>query len=151
MLDLGKRLVFAGSRLDIPQLLALATVAVLPSHSEALSNALLESMASGAPVVATNVGGNPQVVEDGINGCLVPAQSPVPLAHAVCRLLEWPEEAARLGAAGQRLVHERFSVGRMVRDTAHLYTNLLSRAQRGTPFRRGANHGTPIATHPPAP
>jgi glycosyltransferase involved in cell wall biosynthesis len=135
---LGARLVFSGQRLDVPQLLAQMTVAVLPSLSEALSNALLESMAAGAPVVATDVGGNPEVVEDGVTGLLVPASAPELLAQAIGRLLESPAEAARLGAAGRAHVHDRFSVDRMVAATEQLYLGLLQKGSRSERYSQGA-------------
>jgi glycosyltransferase involved in cell wall biosynthesis len=134
---LGQRLVFTGFRLDVPDILAHAQVAVIPSLSEATSNALLESMASGAPVIATDVGGNPDVVEDGINGVLVPPDHPDALARAILRLLEWPGEAARLGEEGRRFVNQHFSVEQMVRKTEQLYLSLLGRASRGQPLPIG--------------
>jgi len=143
---LGDRLVFTGFRLDIPQLLAQASVAVIPSLSEATSNALLESMASGASVVATNVGGNPDVVEDGLSGLLVPPANPDALARSIHRLLEWPEEAARLGEAGRELVHRRFSMEQMVRSTEQLYLDLLEQSQRGQPVPIGGQREP--ALHP---
>ena len=149
-LGLGKRLVFAGFRLDVPQILAQVSVAVLPSLTEALSNSLLESMAAGAPVVATEVGGNPEVVEDGVTGLLVPPQDPEALARAVCRLLEWPQEAERLGRAGRRLIHERFSVAQMVHATEQLYLGLLAQAPRGKRVQRRLKSDDAIPTQPAA-
>jgi glycosyltransferase involved in cell wall biosynthesis len=70
-------------------------VAVLSSRSEGLSNSVLEYMAAGRPVVATAVGGNPRLIEDGVTGLLVPPEDPAALAHAVARLLREPELAAR--------------------------------------------------------
>jgi glycosyltransferase involved in cell wall biosynthesis len=130
-LGLGRRVVFTGFRHDVFRILSQASVSVLPSHSEALSNALLESMAAGAPVVATSVGGNPEAVEDGISGLLVPPRNPALLAQAICRLLEKPELAARLGQAARRRVEEHFSIDRMVRQTERLYRSLLERSARG--------------------
>ena len=130
-LGLGRRVVFTGFRLDVFRILSQASVSVLPSHSEALSNALLESMAAGAPVVATSVGGNPEAVEEGISGLLVPPRNPPMLAQAICRLLEQPEQAARLGQAARRRVEEHFSIDRMVRQTERLYRSLLERSLRG--------------------
>jgi glycosyltransferase involved in cell wall biosynthesis len=71
-LGLADKVVFTGFRTDVPRLLADANLSVLPSLSEGLSNALLESMAAGTPVIAARVGGNPEVVEDGVPGLLVP-------------------------------------------------------------------------------
>jgi glycosyltransferase involved in cell wall biosynthesis len=128
LLGLGDRVVFAGLRLDVPDLLASVAVSVLPSLSEGLSNVLLESMAAGLPVVATRVGGNAEVVEDERTGLLVPPRDPTALAQAICRLLESQDLAASFGRAGRRRVAEHFSVARLVADTEQLYESLLGKA-----------------------
>jgi L-malate glycosyltransferase len=133
---LKNRLLFTGYRADVPALLAATTVSVLPSHSEGLSNTLLESMAAGAAVVATRVGGTPEVVEDGVNGLLVPAQDSNTLAGAIARLLADPQLAARLGAAARQSVRERFSLERMVHTTEQLYLDLLVRRAAEPGWRR---------------
>jgi L-malate glycosyltransferase len=124
-LGLGRRVVFTGFRCDVPELLSEAEVSVLPSLSEGLSNALLESMAAGVPVVATRVGGNSEVVEHGSTGLLVPARDPAELAGATGRLLENKNLATSFGQAGMRRVKELFSMERSVRQTEHLYERLL--------------------------
>jgi glycosyltransferase involved in cell wall biosynthesis len=93
--------------------------------SEGLSNALLESMAAGVPVVATRVGGNSEVVEDGLTGLLVPARDSAERAGATGRLLENKILATSFGQAGMRRVTELFSMDRSVRQTEHLYERLL--------------------------
>ena len=125
-----RHVIFTGLRRDVPALMAQATVSVLSSLSEGLSNVLLESMAMGAPVVATRVGGVPEVIEDGVTGLLVPPGHPVALAAAIRRLLEAPDLSARLGAAGQQLVTSRFSLERMISATEQQYTTLLERSRR---------------------
>jgi glycosyltransferase involved in cell wall biosynthesis len=122
---LGRRVVFTGFRCDVPELLSEAEVSVLPSLSEGLSNALLESMAAGVPVVATRVGGNSEVVQDGLTGLLVPARDSAELAGATGRLLENKNLAATFGQAGLRRVQELFSMERSVHQTEHLYERLL--------------------------
>jgi glycosyltransferase involved in cell wall biosynthesis len=129
-LGLSDRIVFAGLRTDIPELLACATVSVMPSLDEALSNVLLESMAAGAPVVATRVGGTPEAIEDGVNGLLVPPGDPLDLAYAICRVLADPLLAGRLGRAARRSAAERFSRAQMVRATEQLYESLLEGRER---------------------
>jgi glycosyltransferase involved in cell wall biosynthesis len=119
--------VFTGLRGDVPELLDEVTVSVLPSLSEGLSNAILESMAAGVPVVATAVGGNAEAVMDGVTGLLVPPGDPAALAGAICTLLEDDELATRLGRAGRERVEERFSEKRMVRDTEQFYLSLLAK------------------------
>ena len=124
-LGLADRLLFTGFRMDVPQLLSECAVSVLPSLSEGLSNTLLESMAAGVPVVATNVGGNPEVVQEGRTGFLVSTQNPEALADRICRVLEDRALATRMGDAGRCRVSEHFSMERMLRDTERLYQDLL--------------------------
>jgi len=124
-LGLDGRVVFTGMRLDVPEILSALSVSVLPSLSEGLSNTLLESMAAGVPVVATRVGGNPEVVEEGVTGLLVPPRDPAALAKAICQLLENPELASRFGQAGRQRVAKLFSLEKMVRETEQLYLALL--------------------------
>jgi glycosyltransferase involved in cell wall biosynthesis len=124
-LGLGQRIVFTGFRGDVPDLLSEAAISVLPSLSEGTSNTLLESMAAGIPVVATRVGGNPEVVEDGVSGLLVPPRDSAALAAAMARLLEDPDLALRLGRAGMRRVSELFSIDGSVHQTEHLYQRLV--------------------------
>ncbi|MGH8246465.1 MAG: glycosyltransferase [Gammaproteobacteria bacterium] len=131
-LGLGDRLVFTGFRMDVPEVLSEVTVSVLPSLSEGLSNALLESMAAGVPVVATRVGGNPEAMGEGATGMLVPPRDALSLADAICRLLENPEMAAGFGRAGRRRVEERFSLDQMVRATERLYLRLLGNGRYGS-------------------
>ena len=129
-LGIGDRVIFTGLRSDVPTLLAGVDVAVMPSLNEALSNALLESMAAGAAVVATRVGGTPEAMIDGENGLLVPPDDVPALAGAVSRLLDAPELAARLGRAARQSIADRFSIERMVDTTESLYSDLLTRAAR---------------------
>jgi glycosyltransferase involved in cell wall biosynthesis len=108
-LRLGEHVRFLGFRGDVPALLSLLDAFVLPSLSEGLSMALLEGMAAGKPVVATRVGGNPEVVVDGDTGFLIDAESPGSIADRVVRLLKDKKQAARMGERGRRRVHEGFS------------------------------------------
>ena len=85
-LGLTERLIFLGYRDDVPDLLQAADLFVLPSHSEGTPLSILEAMAARCAVVATNVGGIPEIVEDGQTGCLVPARRPAELARAIARL-----------------------------------------------------------------
>lgn len=146
-LGLGQRVIFTGFRLDVPEVLSNAAVSVVPSLSEGLSNTLLESMAAGAPVVATRVGGNPEAVEDGVSGLLVPPGNAGALTRAVSFLLENPETARALGHAGSRRIAERFSLEHMVRETERLYQVLLSRSSRrpGATARPEEAHAEPAA------
>jgi glycosyltransferase involved in cell wall biosynthesis len=127
------RVTFTGRRSDIPDVLAAAAVSVMPSLNEALSNVLLESMAAGAPVVATRVGGTPEALDDGEAGLLVPPGDAAAITAAVSRLLDDRELACRLGRAARSVIAERFSVDRMVRSTEDLYSELLARKQPRRP------------------
>jgi glycosyltransferase involved in cell wall biosynthesis len=102
-----------------------AAISVLPSLSEGTSNTLLESMAAGIPVVATRVGGNPEVIEDGVSGLLVPPRDSTALAAVIGRLLEDEELALGLGQAGIRRVAELFSIEGSIDQTEHLYQRLV--------------------------
>lgn len=124
------RVIFTGLRRDVPSLLAGAAVSVMPSLNEALSNVLLESMAAGAPTVATRVGGTPEAIVDEVTGLLVEPGDVSALANAIERLLLDPALARRLGGAARKAIEDRYSVERMVRATEALYLDLLARKQR---------------------
>jgi L-malate glycosyltransferase len=113
--------IFLGRRADIPELLACCDIFVLPSHAEGLPNSLLEAMATGLPVVATTVGGVPEVIEDGVNGLLVPPRDPASLADAIQRILRDPEFATRLVAVGRERARLQFSFDRVVAELQSVY------------------------------
>jgi glycosyltransferase involved in cell wall biosynthesis len=115
------RVVFTGRRDDIPAVTAAFDVAVLPSHREAQGLSILEAMALSRPVVASDVGGIPEMVEDGVTGVLVPHDQPQALAAAIVRLLRDPELAATIAKAGHDLVHDRFCIELMVRAVEDIY------------------------------
>ena len=102
----------------------------MPSLNEALSNALLEAMAAGAPVVATRVGGTPEALADGETGLLVPPADVPALAAAITQLLQTPVLGARLGRAARQVIEDRFSIARMAMSTQLLYRELLTRQAR---------------------
>lgn len=131
-LALKDRVIFTGFRPDVEQIVTELAVSVLPSLSEGLSNTLLESMAAGLPVVATRVGGTAEVVQDFENGLLVPPSDPAALAEAICRCLDRPEFAARLGQAARRRIAERYSMRTLVEDTSRVYEAVLERGSRRT-------------------
>lgn len=124
-LGLERRVLFAGRREDVSRVLSALDVFVLPSHAEGLSIALLEAGAAARPIVATSVGGNPEVIEDGRNGVLVPAGDPRALAEGLSAVLADPRRARALGAAASRTVRERFSSTAMMEGIEDLYTDLL--------------------------
>ena len=96
-------------------------VFVLPSLAEGISNTILEAMASGVPVVATNVGGNGELVEHGRTGTLVPASDPGALADALIAFAAAPERVAEAGRAARQRAVEQFSIGHMVQQYEQLY------------------------------
>jgi glycosyltransferase involved in cell wall biosynthesis len=120
------RVHFVGHQEDILPWLAALDVFVLSSDWEGMSNALLEAMAAGLPVVATAVGGTPEVVVDGVTGLLVPPHDPISLAEAIVRLLDAPDLRRQMGQAGRERVKKSFTVERMVEQTQTLYEHILS-------------------------
>jgi len=124
-LGLTESFFFLGSRTDIPDILAACDIAVLPSRAEGLSNALLEYLATGLPTIASRVGGNPELVEDGVSGFLVPPQDSDALGMALLKILRDPELMRRFGERGREFVVQNFSFERLVREVDALYTVLL--------------------------
>jgi len=126
-LNLREHVTFHGFRGDVVQLLGEAELFVLSSVKEGLSITLLEAMASGLPVVATAVGGNPEVVAQGETGLLAPARNPEALASAMLELLADPVRARRMGIAGRERVEQEFDLRRVVAKYEELYVSLLER------------------------
>jgi sugar transferase (PEP-CTERM/EpsH1 system associated) len=117
----------AGERSDVPDWLRALDLFVLPSRSEGISNTILEAMASGLPVVATHVGGNPELVDAPSTGMLVPAGDEAALADAILASLSDPARARAQGAAGRRRIEQRFSLDAMVASYESMYERLLAR------------------------
>ncbi|GAA4229515.1 glycosyltransferase involved in cell wall biosynthesis [Streptosporangium album] len=120
---LGVDVRFLGFRTDTAGFLARADIVVLPSLSEGLSNAVMEAMAAGRPIVATSVGGMPELLED--RGILIPASSPSALAEGIVRLLDDPELATALGAAARAWARKNLDVAVMAEQHINLYHRLL--------------------------
>jgi glycosyltransferase involved in cell wall biosynthesis len=133
----GDRIIFTGRREDVSAITAELDIAVLPSLREAQGISILEAMARRKPVVATAVGGIPEVVADGISGILVPEASPSALASALISLARSRSRRAQMGAAGYRIVAERFSMDAHVRRVEALYDEELQRAGALAVLRRG--------------
>jgi glycosyltransferase involved in cell wall biosynthesis len=115
------RVVFTGRRDDVPAVTAALDVAVLPSHREAQGLSILEAMALSRPVVASDVGGIPEMIEDGVTGLLVPHDQPDKLAAAIVRLLTDHALADTIARAGHDLVHDRFCIELMVKEIEGIY------------------------------
>jgi len=124
-LGVSPQTIFTGFRDDVPSLLATMDVFVLPSLWEGVPIAILEAMAMAKPVVATEVGGIPEIVVNGETGILVPPQNPKLLAEAIIALLQNRERAEAMGRAGRERVERCFTVERMVQQTEALYEELI--------------------------
>lgn len=116
---------FLGERSDAPVLMQAADLLVSSSRDEGLSNTLLEAMAHGLPVVATAVGGSPELIADGESGLLVPSEDAPALAEAIGRVLGDPALRAHLGAGGRRVIEQRYASGAMVAATWAIYRRCL--------------------------
>jgi glycosyltransferase involved in cell wall biosynthesis len=127
---LAGRFHLPGSLADVPAFLERLDVAVLCSDHEGMSNAVLEYMAAGRPVVATAVGATAELVQDGVTGLLVPPNDAAALARAIGTLLDDPARAVAMGAAGRRRVEERFSREAMVRRMTAFYERLVGEGVR---------------------
>lgn len=123
-----ERVAFTGRREDVAAVTADLDVAVLPSLREAQGISVLEAMARRRPVVASAVGGIPEVVSDGVDGILVPPADPRALADALVRVLSDDRLRRRLGDAGYRTVAQRFSIDAQVRRIEVVYDEELTRA-----------------------
>lgn len=116
---------FLGPRVEVPRLLKSADISVSSSHEEGFSNAILEAMAAGLPVVATNVGGNAEAVVHGETGLIVPAKNPAALGEAILHLAQHPDIREKMGAAGRIRVQTRFSIDRCAQEYSDLYSKML--------------------------
>lgn len=129
-LSLGKAVTFTGRRDDVPAVTAALDVAVLPSYREAQGLSILEAMALSRPVVASAVGGIPEMIEHGRTGLLVPPRDPGALAASIVRLLTDHPYADTIGRAGRDLVHERFCLELMVRAVESIYDEAVADEHR---------------------
>jgi len=125
-LEIEKAVSFLGLRNDVSRILPLLDLFVLPSLSEGLSIALLEAMSAGIPVVASKVGGNPEVIVSGETGYLIPPQRPEVLASRIIGLMRDPDSARLLGERGRERVDREFSTARMLEQYQDLYDFCLS-------------------------
>ncbi|MCC7119441.1 MAG: glycosyltransferase [Anaerolineales bacterium] len=122
-----ERILFAGQRNDIPQILYASDLFVLPTLTEALPTVLAEAMAAHLPIVASRVGGIPEMVTPGLNGALVAPGLPDELASACADLLANPEKMKSMGLEGSRIVRAKFDVRGQVDELKLLYLQLITR------------------------
>ena len=123
-----ERLHFLGERKDVAHVIGFFDIGVLCSFSEGLPNSVMEYMAMAKPVVATDRGGTCELVVNGETGFLVKPHHPEDVASAIVYLLDHPDVASAMGAAGQRRLHSDFSLTQMVENTLALYNRVLQRA-----------------------
>jgi glycosyltransferase involved in cell wall biosynthesis len=133
-LRLQQRVRLAGFRTDIQDIFQAMDLFVLPSHSEGLPNVVLEAFALGKPVIATSVGGVPEIIENGVNGVLVPPRQPSVLAEAMVRCFHEPARMAAWGQAARRTVQTRFTFEEQNRRLEGIYAEILD------PFRPCGRH-----------
>ncbi|SFF95189.1 TIGR03088 family PEP-CTERM/XrtA system glycosyltransferase [Neptunomonas qingdaonensis] len=125
LLGLESKVWLSGDRKDIPDLLRTMNIFVLPSLGEGISNTVLEAMATGLPIVATRVGGNPELVDDNRTGCLVPVGDVDELAKVLQGLIDAPEELSAMGTAGLEKVNNQFDWDVTVTNYLAVYDELL--------------------------
>jgi sugar transferase (PEP-CTERM/EpsH1 system associated) len=121
---------FAGERNDVPELMGILDLFVLPSLGEGISNTILEAMACALPVVATRVGGNPELVDEGVSGALVPVSDPMAMAEAIRGYVQDSRLVAAHGQAGLAKVQQQFRWDRCVEAYLSVYDELLGLAPK---------------------
>jgi len=126
--DCDDRVSFLGFRQDSPDLIAAADLVILPSLAEAFGLALTESLFIGTPVVATKVGGIPEIIDDGVDGVLVPPSDSRALGDAIIGLLTDEQRLQRMTGAGREKVATRFRFDNMVRSYEQVYEGLLPKS-----------------------
>ncbi len=125
-LGISSKVKFLGFRNDIPELLSVIDIFVLPSLWEGMPNVVLEAMSAGKPVIATDTGGSKDIIDNGINGVLVEPGNSEALAEAILKLLEDPVQRQRLGESAREKIKERFPIDKMVSKTEQVYNKFLN-------------------------
>jgi glycosyltransferase involved in cell wall biosynthesis len=125
-LKLEETCLFIGNCPSVPDLLAASDICVLSSQAEGFSNSILEYMAAGRPVIATNVGGATEAVVEGETGYLVNAGDDQAMAERIVKLLRDPGRSLKMGLNGRRVVEERFSCESRLSNTSALYQRILN-------------------------
>jgi len=127
---LKEKVIFFGIREDIPELLAYSDILVLSSDYEGVPLTILEAMTAGKPVVATAVGGVPELIKDGITGILIPARDPEALAKNILRLSRDPELRKHIGNNAQKYALKHFDISRIAKEYEMLYLKLLKKRKK---------------------
>ncbi len=128
--NIEQSVIFTGERIDIPEILSLTDIFVLPSIREGLGISILEAMSHGKPIIATKVGGIPEIVSDGVNGVLVPPRNPEALSSAIDELLTDREKRRQMGSQGRRICDQHFNTKAMINKIEMLYEQLLNDKKR---------------------
>ncbi len=128
-LGISERVIWTGYRADVPRLLAATDLYVQTSVNEGLSLSMLEALASGKPIVATDAGGNSEIIQNGVNGCLVPIGSAAEFADSVLWLIDHPRLRHQFASAGLERARNRFSLDSMVGAYRDLYRTVISEYQ----------------------
>ena len=123
-LALQEHVTFTGHRTDIPALLSISDIFALPTLGDALPTVLIEALAAQIPIVASNVGGVPEIVENNVNGLLVPPAVPSALTNACLQLLQDKELAARIVQAGNEVVQQRFDIHVQIEQLGRIYEEI---------------------------
>ncbi|MGZ8431876.1 MAG: glycosyltransferase family 4 protein [Candidatus Deferrimicrobiaceae bacterium] len=129
-MGLSKKVFLLGLRKDVPNVIASLDLFVLPTLEEALGTAFLEAMAMEKPVVGTRVGGVGEVIEEGVNGHLVPPEDPATLARAIVDILRDREKGRRMGIEGRKIVQEKYTVEVMCAKMSSLYRSLAGELRK---------------------
>ncbi|MEH1904714.1 MAG: glycosyltransferase family 4 protein [Nostoc sp.] len=149
-LGIAKQVSFLGDRTDVPDLLARSQIFILSSHHEGLPISILEGMRAGLPVVATNVNGIPEEVENGKTGLLVPPKDINALANALQTLIESPDLRLQMGEAGKLKFEQEFTVERMINEIKIVYENILNqKSNKFVRFNLGVKAGTSSTSRNP--
>jgi glycosyltransferase involved in cell wall biosynthesis len=125
-LGVAERITFTGHRDDVPRLLTASDLFVLPTLRDSLPTVIIEAMAAGTPVVASDVGGVSEMIEDGVTGLLVPPSDPSKLADACLRLLNQPKLSSSIAQAARHAANQRFGIDVHVKRVTEVYEKLLA-------------------------
>ena len=149
-IGIASRTSFLGRVEDIATLLSASDICVLSSKAEGFSNSILEYMAAGRPVVATDVGGAREAIVEGNSGYLVSSGDHAMMAQLIMSLLQRPNEARQMGENGRRLVAKKFSTAAQLLNTEALYESLLLTVRRQVkhPSKRNSNGVDEFESHP---
>jgi glycosyltransferase involved in cell wall biosynthesis len=131
---MGSCVTFFGNQVNVaPYLNAVDIFCLCSAEPEGCSNAILEAMALGKPVIATDAGGNHELIKDGKSGFLVPVKDPKALARALIKCIKQPQMRKEMGLLSSQLFKERFSLERMLDDYQRLYQELIKYSSRNQP------------------